>query len=226
MQIFIDTANVEFVQKWGELCDGVTTNPTLLAQEIQKRNLSFRYIVSELCECVQGYVSVEVFGSHFKEMLEQGRDFASIHEHVCVKVPMTPDGLRVAEVLTNEEIAVNVTLCFSVSQYLLASRIGVTYVSPFVGRLDDIGESGISFIADLKKIHDLGGNSLTSILASSIRTQEHLKQVALAGADVATISPSLFEASFFHPLTEQGIKKFEKDWERIKPELRDLKHYQ
>lgn len=215
MKFFIDTADVEFVEDWCEFADGITTNPTLLSAEAQKTKRSFKDIITDICGFTEGPVSVEVAGEDFDTMLREAFVLAEISDNVCVKVPLTPDGLLVARALQDNDIMVNATLCFSIPQALLALQSGASFVSPFIGRLDDIGEDGIALIRSIRKVFDFKKETKTAILASSIRRLEHITEAALAGADAITLPPHLFEAMFSHPLTDKGLDQFAKDWAKL-----------
>lgn len=211
MKLFIDTANVEQIRKaneMGVIC-GVTTNPSLIAKE----GRDFREIISEIASVVDGPISGEVRANALtaEDMIAEGRIIASIHSNIVVKIPMTTEGLKATKVLSSEGIKTNVTLIFSANQALLAARAGATYVSPFVGRLEDISTSGIELveiISEIFQIHQIK----TEIIAASVRTPSHVTDCALAGADIATIPYSVIEMMTKHPLTDQGIELFKKDY--------------
>lgn len=213
MKIFIDSANIEEIRSAVEsgLIDGVTTNPSLIAKE--KRN--FEETMKEICEIVKGPTSAEVTELSFEGMLAQGRKLAKISEHIVIKVPLNPEGLKTCKVLSEEGIRVNVTLCFSAVQALLAAKAGATYISPFIGRLDDCGQEGMQLISDIVEIYQNYGFE-TQVLAASIRHPEHVLRAALAGADVSTIPHKIFQMLYKHPLTDTGIDKFMKDWRDAK----------
>lgn len=210
MKFFIDTANMEEIteiNEWGVLA-GVTTNPSLVAKE---KNISFHDRLVEICELVGGPVSGEVISLEADGMIEEGRELAKLHEHIVVKIPMTAEGMKAVSVLSKEGIKTNVTLVFNTVQALTAARAGATYVSPFIGRLDDIGLDGmqlISDIADIFLIHDID----TEIIAASIRNEGHVHGAALAGADIATIPYAVIKKLTNHPLTDKGIEQFLADW--------------
>ncbi|GHG06400.1 putative transaldolase [Deinococcus piscis] len=209
MKFFIDTAVMDEIREihaWGVL-DGVTTNPSLIV----KSGRDFREVVSEIADLVGGAISAEVTGLTAEEMITEGRDIAKWSEHIVVKLPLTPAGLQACRTLTGEGIKTNVTLCFSVPQALLAARAGATYISPFAGRVDDIGWDGIELIRQIKEAYVLGDIE-TQVLAASIRHPQHVVQSALAGADVATIPYKVFTQMVAHPLTDAGIDGFMKDW--------------
>ncbi|GKV57987.1 transaldolase [Sporosarcina sp. NCCP-2222] len=210
MKFFIDTANFEEIKEahsWGIL-SGVTTNPSLVAKE----NVSFHDRLREITALVPGSVSAEVIALDAEGMIKEGRELAKIAPNITVKLPMTPEGLKACSVFSQEGIKTNVTLIFSANQALLAARAGATYVSPFLGRLDDIGQEGIqliSTIADIFTIHDID----TEIIAASIRGPQHITDAALAGAHIATTPFKVLQQLFHHPLTDKGIEQFLKDWE-------------
>lgn len=212
MKLFIDTANIEEIKEindWGVIC-GVTTNPSLIAKE----GRVFEEVVKEIADIVQGPISAEVISLEKDGMLEEGRKLAKIHPNVIIKLPMTKEGLKATRVLTEEGIKTNVTLIFSANQALLAARAGARYVSPFVGRLDDIGSEGkllVEDIVDIFSIHDIE----TEIIAASIRHPIHVLDAARAGADISTIPFKVFQQMLGHPLTNSGIDSFLKDWEKL-----------
>jgi len=212
MKFFVDTAEVAEIKKLDEtgLLDGVTTNPSLIA----KSGRDFKQTIAEICAIVPGPVSAEVAALDYEGMLREGRILAKIANNVTVKVPLTLDGLRACKALTSEGTMVNVTLCFSATQALLAAKAGATFVSPFIGRLDDIGLDGMDLIREIRSIYDNYQNLSTEILAASIRTVNHVKEAALIGADVATIPPAILAALVKHPLTDAGIATFTADWKK------------
>ncbi|MBE0634828.1 fructose-6-phosphate aldolase, partial [Candidatus Bipolaricaulota bacterium] len=197
MKLFIDTANVSEIREMAWLVDGVTTNPSLVAKE--KR--PFRDIIIEICELVDGPVSAEVIGLETDEMVAEARELAPIHENIVIKIPMTEAGMRAVKILTSEGIRTNVTLVFSANQAMLAAKCGATYVSPFVGRLDDIGADGMGLIAEIRECYQ---NYVfpTEILVASVRHPRHLLDAALMGADVATVPYDVLKKAFNHPLTD------------------------
>ncbi|MCM3744192.1 fructose-6-phosphate aldolase [Sporosarcina luteola] len=213
MKFFIDTANFEEIKEahsWG-IISGVTTNPSLVAKE----NISFHDRLREITSLVPGSVSAEVIALDAEGMIEEGRELAKIAPNITVKLPMTPEGLKACSVFAQEGIKTNVTLIFSANQALLAARAGATYVSPFLGRLDDIGQEGvqlISTIADIFTIHDMD----TKIIAASIRSPQHITDAALAGAHISTTPFNVLKQLFNHPLTDKGIQQFLEDWESRK----------
>lgn len=213
MKIFIDTANLDEIREahgWGVI-DGVTTNPSLVAKE----GRDFIEVIHEICELVQGPVSAEVVAQDAQTMVLEGRALASVHPCVVVKLPLTHAGLTACSILTREGIRTNVTLCFQPAQALLAAKAGATYVSPFVGRLDDLGEDGMDLIRGIAAIYDNDPALTTQILAASIRHPLHAVQAAQAGAHVATIPFKVLKALALHPLTDKGNAAFLKDWETV-----------
>jgi transaldolase len=211
MKIFIDTGNIADIQRLVDIgiIDGITTNPSLLAKEPG----DYRENLKKICEIVQGPVSGEVTATDFAGMMTQGRDIAKIHPHMIVKVPLTRDGIKACRKLSGEGIRVNVTLCFSPAQALLAAKAGATYISPFVGRLDDIATNGMELIRDIVAIYD-NYEFPTEILVASCRHPIHVVEAAKMGADIATCPPAVIDALFNHPLTSIGLEKFLKDWEK------------
>jgi transaldolase len=210
MKFFVDTADITEIRELAAtgLLDGVTTNPSLVA----KAGRDFKTIIAEICEVVPGPVSAEVAATDAEGMLREGRLLAKIAKNVTVKVPLTWDGLKACKALTSEGTMVNVTLCFSANQALLAAKAGATFVSPFIGRLDDIGLDGMELIREIRQIYDNYPDLSTDILAASIRTVGHVKDAALIGADVATVPPAILKALVQHPLTDKGIAQFLADW--------------
>jgi len=209
MQLFLDTTDTKVLADLAAtgLVDGVTTNPTLIA----KSGRPMLEVIAEICGLVEGPVSAEVASMEAESMLAEGRKLASIAQNVVVKVPLTRDGLIATAQFAREGIATNVTLCFSAAQALLAAKAGASYISPFIGRLDDIGENGMDLIGEIRAIYD-NYDFDTEILAASIRSPEHVRDAAILGADCATIPPATFEALFKHPLTEKGLQQFMDDW--------------
>ncbi|MCB0327580.1 MAG: fructose-6-phosphate aldolase [Bdellovibrionales bacterium] len=216
MKFFIDTANIDEIKEaltWGVL-DGVTTNPSLVAKE----NQAYDELVSEICKIVPGPVSLEVAGVHTsKEMIQEGERLAKINDNVVVKLPLTTEGLKATKALSDQGIYVNVTLCFSPLQGLLAAKAGATYISPFVGRLDDISHYGMDIVSQLVQIYNNYGFD-TEVLVASVRTPTHVLDAALLGADVATVPYKVMKQFVSHPLTDKGIEVFEQDWKRVKHE--------
>ncbi|RAK57461.1 fructose-6-phosphate aldolase [Phenylobacterium deserti] len=209
MHLFLDTTDVAVLKTLAAtgLVDGVTTNPTLIA----KSGRPMLEVIAEICEIVEGPVSAEVAATEAEAMLAEGRKLAEIATNVVVKVPLTRDGLIATGQFTREGIQTNVTLCFSAAQALLAAKAGATFISPFIGRLDDYGAEGMDLITEIRAIYD-NYSFDTEILAASVRTPAHVTQAAIAGADCATIPPAVFEALFKHPLTEKGLEQFMSDW--------------
>lgn len=209
MQLFLDSADVADLRAAAAsgLIDGVTTNPSLIAKSGRK----MAEAIAEICAIIPGPVSAEVVATDVEGMLAEGRYLARIASNVAVKVPLTENGLRACSILSGENIKVNVTLCFSAVQAMLAAKAGAFFISPFIGRLDDKGVDGMQLIRDIRTVYDNYGFA-TNILAASIRTVEHVKQCALAGADCATLPPKIFAALYKHELTDAGIEAFLKDW--------------
>jgi len=212
MKFFLDTGNLEEIRRVNRLglVDGVTTNPTLIAKE--KR--PFKEVIQEICREVSGPVSAEVVGLTTEEMLKEAREIATWAPNIVVKIPMTEAGLEAVNILSKEGIKTNVTLIFSAAQGLMACKAGATYISPFVGRIDDIGEEGMQLIRDLKAIKDNYGFK-TEIIVASVRNIAHVQQAAVIGADIATIPGSLFPSLWKHPLTDIGIARFLEDWKKV-----------
>lgn len=213
MKFFIDTAIVDEIKEvnsWG-LLDGVTTNPSLIA----KSGRVFKDVVKEITEIVDGPISAEVVSLESDGMVEEARELVKIHENIVIKVPMTEEGLKAVSILSKEGIKTNVTLIFSATQALMAAKAGASYVSPFLGRIDDIGYKGMDLIEKISDIFAVHGIDC-EIIAASIRNQEHVIESAIAGCDIATIPYSIFKMMVKHPLTDIGIEKFLKDWENAK----------
>jgi transaldolase len=211
MKLFIDTGSLKEVESLVPLgiIDGVTTNPSLMAKE----GGDPRAITKKICQVVKGPVSAEVIATDYAGMVAEGRDLAKIDEHIVVKVPFTRDGVRAVHTLSSEGIRVNVTLIFSPTQALFAAKVGAAYVSPFVGRLDDIASNGMGLIAQLVEIFD-AYRFKTEILVASVRSPMHIVEAARMGAHICTCPASVIEACFKHPLTDIGLEKFLKDWEK------------
>ena len=214
MRFFVDTANVEDIKKandMGVIC-GVTTNPSLIGKE----GRNFNEVIAEIASIVDGPISGEVKATTVdaEGMIAEGREIAKIHPNMVVKIPMTVEGLKAVKVLNSEGIKTNVTLVFSANQALLAARAGATYVSPFLGRLDDISQPGIDLIRQIAEIFEVAGLD-TQIIAASIRNPIHVTDCALAGADIATVPYKVIEQMTKHPLTDQGIEKFQKDYKAV-----------
>nr|WP_114788195.1 fructose-6-phosphate aldolase [Lactiplantibacillus plantarum] len=209
MKFFLDTANTEDIKHFAELglVDGVTTNPTLVSRE----GRDFETVIKEITQIVSGPVSAEVTATKAEEMIAQARNEVKWASNIVVKIPMTEEGLKAVKVLSEEGIKTNVTLVFSVSQGLLAAKAGATYISPFLGRLDDIGGSGIQLVKDLRQVLDTYGFK-TEIIAASVRGPQHVQEAALAGADIVTIPATVFGKLWSHPLTDKGLASFASDW--------------
>jgi transaldolase len=217
MQIFLDTAETAEIRKyaaWG-VVDGVTTNPSLVA----KSGRVFEEVVEEICSIVDGPVSAEVTALDAPGMIQQAMPLAAIHPNVVIKLPLIPEGLKACRELTSRGTKTNVTLCFSATQALLAAKAGATYVSPFIGRLDDIGESGMDLIRDIVTTFR-AYSFATKVLVASVRSVDHVRQAGLLGADVCTIPPSVLDKMVQHHLTDKGLAQFLKDWESRSPAAR------
>lgn len=212
MKLFIDTANIDEIKEinqWGIL-DGVTTNPSLIAKE---GGIEFEEVIANITEIVSGPISAEVIGTTTEEMVKEGRRLAAIADNIVVKIPLIPAGLNAVSQLNSEGIQTNVTLVFSANQALLAAKAGATFVSPFIGRLDDIGSEGVGILEDIVDIfytHDLA----TEIISASIRHPQHVLESARVGADIATIPYDVFKKMVVHPKTDEGLEKFLADWEQ------------
>ncbi len=211
MKFFVDSADVEAIAELNDLgmVDGVTTNPSL----ILKSGREIIEVTKEICSIVKGPVSAEVVALKAEQMIEEGRKLAEIADNIAIKVPLTWDGLKACKVLTGEGRMVNVTLCFSANQALLAAKAGATFISPFIGRLDDINLDGLDLIADIRTIYDNYGFE-TEILAASVRAVNHVSEAALIGADIVTAPPAVIRKMAEHPLTEKGLQGFLRDWEK------------
>jgi transaldolase len=209
MKFFVDTADVKEIRECQEmgLVDGVTTNPSLIA----KSGRPFKDVIAEICSFVEGPVSAEVAALDFDGMMREGKILRAIAKNVAVKVPLTVDGLKACKALSSEGAMVNVTLCFSANQALLAAKAGATFISPFIGRLDDINLDGMELIQDIRQIYD-NYHYETNILAASIRSANHIREAALIGADYATAPAAVLKALVNHPLTDKGIASFLADW--------------
>ena len=209
MKFFVDTAEIDEIAELNDLgmVDGVTTNPSL----IMKSGRDIIEVTKEICDLVSGPVSAEVVATQADEMIAEGQKLAEIAENIAVKLPLTWNGLKACKVLSSEGKMVNVTLCFSVNQALLAAKAGATFISPFIGRLDDVNIDGMDLIADIRQVYDNYGYE-TQILAASIRTVNHVTQSALIGADVITAPPKVIKSLVNHPLTDQGLAQFMSDW--------------
>ena len=211
MKFFVDTADISEIARLNPsgLVDGVTTNPSL----IMKSNRDVREVLADICELVSGPVSAEVVATETEQMIQEGQALAAIASNIVVKVPLTWDGLKACRALSDQSIRVNVTLCFSANQALLAAKAGAAYISPFIGRLDDLGLDGMDLIAHIRQIYDNYGFA-TEILAASIRSPYHVMRSALIGADVATVPPAVLRKLARHPLTDKGLASFLSDWEK------------
>ena len=211
MKFFVDTADVDEIREINDigLLDGVTTNPSL----IMKSGRDIMEVTKEICQIVDGPVSAEVTATQFDGMMKEAAVLKDIADNICIKLPLTLDGLKACKALTGQGVKTNVTLCFSANQALLAAKAGATYISPFIGRLDDLGIDGMELIEDIRTIYD-NYDFQTQILAASIRSADHVKQAALIGADVATIPPGVIKALAKHALTDKGLAAFLADWEK------------
>jgi transaldolase len=212
MKFFVDTAEIDEIQDLAEsgLVDGVTTNPSL----IHKSGGNFFEVIQEICGIVDGPVSAEVTATDHETMLAEGHKLAGLADNIAVKVPLTPDGLKTCRALSRDGIMVNVTLCFSANQALLAAKAGATFISPFIGRLDDIATDGMELIADICEIYANYPNLGTEVLVASVRHPMHVVEAAKIGADVATVPPGVLRQMFHHPLTDKGLASFLADWEK------------
>ena len=211
MQFFLDTANLDEIRSAHEmgLLDGVTTNPSLVAKE----NMEFRELVGQICKITSGPVSAEVLATESAAMVEEARELAAIADNVVIKLPMTPDGLKACVRLRSEGVAINMTLCFQANQALCVAKAGANFVSPFIGRLDDVGHTGMDLIAEIRQIYDNYAFD-TQILAASLRHPLHVVQAALAAADVATMPFKVLTQMLNHPLTDVGIERFLADFKK------------
>ncbi|CBK40268.1 MAG: fructose-6-phosphate aldolase [Nitrospira sp.] len=212
MQIYLDTANVKEIQEGANLglIDGVTTNPSLVAKE----GRSFKEMLLEICKMVDGPISAEVVGVESEAMIKEGRDLAKVHKNIVVKVPLIPEGLRATKKLAAEGIRVNVTLCFSPTQALLAAKAGAWCVSPFIGRLDDVSSDGMALIRQIVTIYK-NYDYKTQVLVASVRHPQHVVEAALAGGHICTMPYAVFQQLVKHPLTDIGLKKFLADWDAM-----------
>ena len=211
MKFFVDSADLAAIEELADigLVDGVTTNPSIIA----KSGRDFKEVIAEICKLTEGHVSAEVVATDAEQMIKEGRTLRKIAENVCVKLPLTMDGLKACNTLSRENVPTNVTLCFSPNQALLAAKCGATYISPFIGRLDDITLDGMELISDIRLIYDNYGYE-TEILAASIRNANHVKECALVGADVMTAPPNVIKSLANHVLTDKGLAAFLKDWKK------------
>lgn len=213
MKFFVDTAEIDEIKDLAEsgLVDGVTTNPSL----IHKSGGNFFEVIQEICKTVDGPVSAEVTATDHETMLAEGRKLAGLADNIAVKVPLTPDGLKTCRVLTQDDgVMVNVTLCFSANQALLAAKAGATFISPFIGRLDDIAIDGMDLISDICQIYENYPNLATEVLVASVRHPMHVIEAAKIGADVVTVPPGVLRQMFHHPLTDKGLASFLADWKK------------
>ncbi|MDY6880531.1 MAG: fructose-6-phosphate aldolase [Desulfatiglans sp.] len=212
MKFFIDTANVEEIKKAGELgmVDGVTTNPSLVAKEGRE----FKGLIKEICSIVEGPVNAEVVSVEAEGMIREGRDLSKLAENIVVKVPLIEEGLKATRVLAKEGIKTNVTLCFSPLQALMAAKAGASFISPFVGRLDDIGQTGMDLVEQIVTIYENYGYE-TEVIVASIRNPMHVVEAALMGADISTIPFKVIKQLIKHPLTDKGLEKFLADWKKL-----------
>ena len=209
MKIFLDTANIDEIKEgasWG-IVDGVTTNPSLIARE----GRDFKEVVKEICEIVDGPISAEVISEDSEGMIAEAKELVKIHKNIVIKIPMTVEGLKAVSVLSKENIKTNVTLIFSANQALLAAKAGASYVSPFLGRVDDIGSEGMELVRSIVEIFDIYGFD-TQVIAASVRHPLHVTDAALAGSHIATIPMKVLQQMVKHPLTDKGIESFMKDW--------------
>lgn len=213
MKFFIDTADTEQIRAAAAIgiLDGVTTNPSLIA----KSGRPFKEVILEICDLVDGPVSAEVTALDTEGMLKEAYEFAGWADNVIIKLPLTRDGLRACKTLSDDGIGTNVTLCFSTNQALLAARAGATYISPFIGRLDDLGQDGMELISEIVAAYDNYPEIETQVLVASIRHPRHVTDAALLGAHVATVPPEVIDKMFKHPMTDIGIEKFLADWEKV-----------
>ena len=212
MKFFLDTADIDEIRDLAAtgLVDGVTTNPSLIA----KSGRNFLDVVQDICSVINGPISAEVAATEFNEMLKEGRKLASLASNVVVKVPLTPDGLKTCKALNQDGTKVNVTLCFSPAQAILAAKAGATFISPFIGRLDDVGTDGMQLIADICEIYSQYSDFSTEVLVASVRHPMHIVESARLGADVVTLPPSVLRQMFNHPLTDKGLAAFLADWKK------------
>ena len=217
MEFFLDTAEVKVIKKLSEtgIVDGITTNPSLIA----KSGKDFLKTLKEISKIIKGPISAEVTALDSKGMVQEARKLSQISKNIVIKLPLTEEGLKTCKLLSKKKIKTNVTLCFSAAQALLAAKCGATYISPFVGRLDDIGENGMSLIQDIKSIYMNYSNLKTKILVASVRTTEHVIQSAIIGADVVTLPPATLKELSKHPLTDKALDAFLKDWKKTKQKI-------
>jgi transaldolase len=212
MKLFVDTADIEDIRSLVEtgLVDGITTNPTLIAHSGRR----FEEVIGEICDLVPGPVSAEVTATDLEGMLAEGRHLAKIASNVAIKVPLTPDGLKACRIFTQEGTLVNVTLCFSAAQAILAAKSGASFISPFIGRLDDVSETGMDLIHQIVEIYSHYPDFQTEVLAASIRSPLHVVEAARIGADIVTLPPKVLHQLYKHPLTDKGLADFLADWKK------------
>ena len=211
MKLFLDTVDIDFLKEFSitGLIDGVTTNPLLMS----KSNLECQDLILKICSLIPGPVSIEVISTSYKDMIKEGLDISKIAGNIVVKLPLTYDGLIACKVLSCEHnVKVNVTLCFSVPQAILAAKSGAYFISPFVGRIDDIGQSGMQLIKDIRDVYNSYNALNTEVLVASVRNITHVTEAAKIGADIVTIPPSIFKQMFIHPLTDKGLESFLQSW--------------
>jgi transaldolase len=218
MKIFLDSADLTEIRRAADagLIDGITTNPSLMASALGDGDPRAHF--AAICELVDGPISAEVVALDAEGMVAQGRKLAALHENIVVKLPITEDGLRACRILSSEGLRTNLTLCFSTAQALLAAKAGATFVSPFVGRLDDVGHDGMEIVAEIRDVYETYGFE-TEILAASLRHPRHVLEAMLAGADAATLPPSVLYPLLRHPLTDSGLARFMEDWKGLGKEL-------
>ena len=216
MKIFIDTANLDEIKEASELgiLDGVTTNPTLLSREVERTGMKPETVIKEICSMVNGPISAEVVSTDAEGIVKEGKELSKIAKNICIKIPMTREGIKATKKLSELNIMVNVTLVFSVNQALLAAKAGASFISPFIGRLDDIAHTGMDLVRDIITVFE-NYEFPTEIIVASIRHPLHVKEAALAGADIATIPFKVIDKMFKHPLTDIGIERFLADWEKV-----------
>jgi len=210
MKIYIDSSDIKEIKEINKtgLVDGITTNPSLIA----KQDKNIKVILKEICKEIKGPVSAEVTATDFNSMIKEAKILKKIAKNIVIKLPLTFDGLKACSILYKKGFKTNVTLCFSVTQALLAAKSGATYISPFIGRLDDIGQNGVQLIKDIRKVFDNYKELKTKILSASVRNIDHVKDVAIAGSDIVTIPPKVFHELYKHDLTDKGLKIFLDDW--------------
>jgi transaldolase len=222
MKFFVDTADLSEIKELAAtgLLDGVTTNPSLVAKS---GHANFVDLIKDICKIVEGPVSAEVAATDYETMLQEGLYLSKLASNVAVKVPLTPAGLKVCKQLSEQGTMVNVTLCFSAAQAILAAKAGATFISPFVGRLDDIGENGMQLVSDICEIYSSYPDFDTEVLVASVRSPQHVVQAGLVGADVCTIPPNIIRQLFNHPLTDKGLSQFIADWAKCGQKILPVK---